>query len=269
LGSPVAPPRAMDLPRSQILSAGGALGERRGGSWRSSARTGDAPYPVWRPYDGWVRVCIRHRFGRRHADVAQLVAHHLAKVRVAGSNPVVRSLRRLDRRAGPQKGPSGGLAEWLRQGPAKPCTRVRFPHPPRAIGAVGARFLDTEEVTGSNPVSPTSTEAMSHRRTWPLLCRYSDFVQLRLSIQALPKPPERFPVRLSGHLHIDLHGDRKSGVPEVGRGHSRVDLEIGEARHAGAPRVVDSDPAYARPGEPEVPRSGRSCAGRSASHTPS
>src|SRR5262249_50567758 len=28
---------------------------------------------------------------RGHADVAQLVAHHLAKVRVAGSNPVVRS----------------------------------------------------------------------------------------------------------------------------------------------------------------------------------
>jgi hypothetical protein len=26
-----------------------------------------------------------------HADVAQLVEHHLAKVRVAGSNPVVRS----------------------------------------------------------------------------------------------------------------------------------------------------------------------------------
>ena len=28
-----------------------------------------------------------------HADVAQLVEHHLAKVRVAGSNPVVRSER--------------------------------------------------------------------------------------------------------------------------------------------------------------------------------
>lgn len=27
----------------------------------------------------------------RRADVAQLVAHHLAKVRVAGSNPVIRS----------------------------------------------------------------------------------------------------------------------------------------------------------------------------------
>ena len=91
---------------------------------------------------------------RWHADVAQLVAHHLAKVRVAGSNPVVRSRRRLGRRVGPAR-ESGGLAEWLRQGPAKPCTRVRFPHPPRAIGAVGARFLDTEEVTGSNPVSPT------------------------------------------------------------------------------------------------------------------
>ena len=25
----------------------------------------------------------------------------------------------------------GGMAEWLRQGPAKPCTRVRFPLPPR------------------------------------------------------------------------------------------------------------------------------------------
>jgi hypothetical protein len=29
----------------------------------------------------------------------------------------------------------------------------------RAIGAVVARFLDTEEVTGSNPVSPTSTKS--------------------------------------------------------------------------------------------------------------
>src|SRR5689334_13472214 len=47
------------------------------------------------------------------------------------------------------------MAEWLRQGPAKPCTRVRFPLPPRAISSVGERFLDTEEVTGSIPVSPT------------------------------------------------------------------------------------------------------------------
>ena len=45
-----------------------------------------------------------------------------------------------------------------RQRPAKPSTRVRIPSPPRSTGAIGAvvaRFLDTEEVTGSIPVSPT------------------------------------------------------------------------------------------------------------------
>src|SRR3954452_13203942 len=60
------------------------------------------------------------------------------------------------------------MAEWLRQGPAKPCTRVRFPLPPRGTAqcratqdstgdwrSLVARFLDTEEVTGSSPVSPT------------------------------------------------------------------------------------------------------------------
>lgn len=30
----------------------------------------------------------------------------------------------------------------------------------RAVGAVVARFLDTEEVTGSNPVPPTSFHSM-------------------------------------------------------------------------------------------------------------
>ena len=34
-------------------------------------------------------------YSDRRADVAQLVEHHLAKVRVAGSNPVVRSVARL------------------------------------------------------------------------------------------------------------------------------------------------------------------------------
>ena len=93
----------------------------------------------------------------RQADVAQLVAHHLAKVRVAGSNPVVRSEWPSQVSAGPTRW-SGREA---RQRPAKPCTRVQIPSPPRrkprAIGAAGARFLDTEEVTGSIPVSPTST----------------------------------------------------------------------------------------------------------------
>ena len=45
----------------------------------------------------------------------------------------------------------------------------------RAIGAVVARFLDTEEVTGSNPVSPTKqhrkSEPLTHRVEGLLLCR--------------------------------------------------------------------------------------------------
>ncbi len=48
----------------------------------------------------------------------------------------------------------------VRQRPAKPCTRVRFPSPPpnstpSAISSAGERFPDTEEVTGSIPVSRT------------------------------------------------------------------------------------------------------------------
>jgi hypothetical protein len=58
-----------------------------------------------------------------------------------------------------------GLTRWsgreARQRPAKPCTRVQIPSPPlkhsasRAISSVGERYLDTVEVTGSIPVSPT------------------------------------------------------------------------------------------------------------------
>ena len=65
-----------------------------------------------------------------HADVAQLVAHHLAKVRVAGSSPVVRSV-------GPVRWGSVAV-EWPR-GEATACKAV---------------------YTGSNPVS-TSEEAPS------------------------------------------------------------------------------------------------------------
>ena len=112
-------------------------------------------------HDGRLELSAQHPPGkvrRKHADVAQLVAHHLAKVRVAGSNPVVRSegARVPHRTSVSAPNMFGGVAEWLRQGPAKPCTRVRFPPPPRAISSVGERFLDTEEVTGSIPVSPTT-----------------------------------------------------------------------------------------------------------------
>jgi hypothetical protein len=63
------------------------------------------------------------------ADVAQLVAHHLAKVRVAGSNPVVRS------EAARTRGDTS--VEWPR-GEATACKAV---------------------YTGSNPVSTSNLSA--------------------------------------------------------------------------------------------------------------
>src|SRR3954466_12195160 len=62
-----------------------------------------------------------------NADVAQLVEHHLAKVRVAGSNPVVRS----ERVSPTPLGRSSSPVEWPR-GEATDCKSV---------------------YTGSNPVS--------------------------------------------------------------------------------------------------------------------
>ena len=62
----------------------------------------------------------------KRADVAQLVEHHLAKVRVAGSNPVVRSETRHRSTGRPTR-----TVEWPR-GEAAACKAVH---------------------TGSNPVS--------------------------------------------------------------------------------------------------------------------
>lgn len=63
----------------------------------------------------------------------------------------------------------------VRQRPAKPCTRVRFPSPPpkdlpRAISSAGERFPDTEEVTGSIPVSRTILTSSYMVRNW-LACQ--------------------------------------------------------------------------------------------------
>jgi hypothetical protein len=111
---------------------------------------------------GW--TIVLHRDGRRtrpwRADVAQLVAHHLAKVRVAGSNPVIRSKVHWHQ-------PQRWSGRVVRQRPAKPCTRVRFPSPPPscpgAISSAGERFPDTEEVTGSIPVSRTTIQQRFER----------------------------------------------------------------------------------------------------------
>ena len=102
----------------------------------------------------------------KQADVAQLVERNLAKVEVASSSLVVRS----ERVSSPS---SGGLAErrgnglQIRVHGFKSRTHLAAPPFPRAIGAAVARFLDTEEVTGSNPVSPT-------RQQQPLTCIGAD-----------------------------------------------------------------------------------------------
>ncbi len=68
----------------------------------------------------------------KDADVAQLVEHHLAKVRVAGSNPVVRS-ESVSRKATALV--RQALAWWVgreaRQRTANPCTPVQIRYPPR------------------------------------------------------------------------------------------------------------------------------------------
>jgi hypothetical protein len=60
----------------------------------------------------------------------------------------------------------------VRQGSAKPCTPVRFRVPPlgvakyvRAISSGGERFLDAEEVSGSNPLSPTLESLLDTLKT--------------------------------------------------------------------------------------------------------
>ena len=93
----------------------------------------------------------------KQADVAQLVERNLAKVEVASSSLVVRS----ERVSSPS---SGGLAErrgnglQIRVHGFKSRTHLEGNTPPGAIGAAVARFPDTEEVTGSIPVSPTRTK---------------------------------------------------------------------------------------------------------------
>ena len=108
---------------------------------------------------------MAHRQLVAHADVAQLVAHHLAKVRVAGSSPVIRSgftfARRIPRGAagGDSRG-GNATVEWLSGLGNGLQNRVhgfdsRFHLVSRAFSSAGERFPDTEEVTGSIPVSRT------------------------------------------------------------------------------------------------------------------
>ena len=93
---------------------------------------------------------------------------------VAGSNPVVRSqVTELDGTRSAQgretcQGHGGvaerrgtGLQSRLRGFESRPHLAYKDLHPRFwAIGAAVARFPDTEEVTGSNPVSPTISKPL-------------------------------------------------------------------------------------------------------------
>ena len=99
------------------------------------------------------------------ADVAQLVERNLAKVEVASSSLVVRSEKPPGMWASTVGWPRGEATDcksvYTGSNPV-PTSKQDQHHPPqhpRAIGAAVARFPDTEEVTGSIPVS--STKAMA------------------------------------------------------------------------------------------------------------
>jgi hypothetical protein len=160
----------------QVTPAARPCGRRRADhrDFREDDRVGRVHRPnvegICAASRAWTNVALRD--GRRsrpwHADVAQLVAHNLAKVGVAGSNPVIRSKVHWHQ-------PQRWSGRVVRQRPAKPCTRVRFPSPPPsrypgAISSAGERFPDTEEVTGSIPVSRTSCTAVQARFLPGLCC---------------------------------------------------------------------------------------------------
>ena len=96
--------------------------------------------------------------------MAQLVEHHLAKVRVAGSNPVVRSIV-LDELVGKptssleDKTPGWRRGQVVRQRPAKPSPPVRIRASPPDLKTKYADMAQLVEhhlakvrVAGSNPV---------------------------------------------------------------------------------------------------------------------
>ena len=112
---------------------------------------------------GGLRFCYVLKLGRE-CGCGAVVAHHLAKVRVASSNLVIRSSET------PRGSGESPTVAWPR-GEAAACKAVYtgsnpvatsqlptgLPRPQqRAIGAAVARFPDTEQVTGSIPVSPTT-----------------------------------------------------------------------------------------------------------------
>ena len=99
---------------------------------------------------------LRRPFCFTYADMAQLVEHNLAKVGVAGSSPVVRSI-------------------W-------------------AFSSGGERFPDTEEVRSSNLLTPTKCSQLRGYVLWAVLFCYQ--ARRQICHQILIQGPRRGAGRL-------------------------------------------------------------------------
>ena len=124
------------------------------------------------------------------------------------------------------------MAEWFRQGPAKPCTAVRFRSPPlpvaeggrcsvricgptRGVSSAGERLLDTQEVSGSIPLRPTRGAPVragaprmggSYSMTWPPFrkCHPSPGSMSRRDDAALAESQERGISPRRWHTPVDF-----------------------------------------------------------------
>ncbi len=85
-----------------------------------------------------------------------MVAHHLAKVNVAGSSPVIRSAQVFEPRGGVAERRGTGLQIPLHGFKSRLHLKLFLPKFHMVDWRSWlARFLDMEEVTGSSPVSTT------------------------------------------------------------------------------------------------------------------
>ena len=166
----------------------------------ATSHIGPGPPRGWAAIgDGSARAAPGTRHGRRqHGSGARFGSRPPCRIELPGSRSRERRQERCGRSAVGSASPCQGegrgfesrrplgrgpgnkhlriLRRWdgreARQRPAKPCTRVRIPFPPlsvpptaRAISSAGERFPDTEEVTGSIPVSPTTSDLRKQVRT--------------------------------------------------------------------------------------------------------
>jgi hypothetical protein len=105
-----------------------------------------------------------------------------------------------------------------------------------------ARFVRDEEAAGSNPVTPTSSGAVSATSDRLLSAEYGSEVQQRPSSKGLPQSLERVPSLLGRDLGVDLHRHGEVSVAKDLHRDAWVYVEVSEQRRAGPPSVMHSDP---------------------------